>query len=299
MSIRQSKGRMLRDLFERQELIVVPGAYDAFSASLIEQSGFPAVYMSGGCVTHSLIGKPDIGYLSQAEMVMSVRNIAGAVSVPVVADGDNGYGGPLQVMRTIEEYIKAGAAAIQIEDQVTPKRCGFLEGKGLVSKQEAIAKISSAAYARNQLDPDFVIIARTDAIAVNGIDDAIDRANAYFEAGADVIYVEAPNSKDMFRRIGEEVRCKWLMSVYVQGGVTPLLSGMELKEYGFKFVIHPAATIFAVSKTLQEFLYRFKRDGNTSECVDMMLDIDGVNRIVKLDELWALEKDFSILDNGK
>jgi 2-methylisocitrate lyase-like PEP mutase family enzyme len=288
-----SAGKKLREIFKNQKLVVTLGAYDAFSAMLIEQAGFPIVYMSGGCVTHSMIGKPDIGYLSQAEMIRSVRNIVSAINVPLVADGDNGYGGPLQVMRTVEEYIVAGAAAIQMEDQVMPKRCGFMSGKQLVSKEEAVAKIKVASYIRDKLDPNFVIIARTDAVGVYGIEEAISRANAFYEAGADVIYVEAPVSKEMMETITKRVTCKWLMSIYVEGGVTPMLSPAELEELGFKFVIHPAALIFVVAKAMREMLSQFKKDNYNINCKDMMLDFDKVNEIVKLDVIRALEKSFS------
>ena len=289
----ESKGKKLREIFFSTPLIRAPGAYDALSATLIEQAGFPVCYMSGGCVTHSLIGKPDIGYLSQDEMIRAVKNIVSAIDIPLVADGDNGYGGPLQVMRTLEGYIRAGAAAIQMEDQVIPKRCGFMKGKELISKNDAVAKIRAAATVRNKLDPDFVIIARTDAVAVYGIEDAIDRANAYYEAGADVIYIEAPASKEMMAKIKSEVKCKWLMSVYVEGGVTPLLSTEELIELGFKFVIHPPALFFVVAKAMQDMLKIFKADDSPANCKDMMLDFDSANKIVKLDEIRALEKSFS------
>lgn len=289
----ESKGKALRTIFKEQELVVAPGAFDAYSAVLIEQAGFPVAYMSGGCVTHSLLGKPDIGYLSQAEMLMSVRNISGAINIPLVCDGDNGYGGPLQVMRTIEGYIKGGAAAIQMEDQVMPKRCGFMKGKEIISKADAVAKIRAAAHARNQFDPDFVIIARTDAVAVNGIEDAIDRANAYRGAGADVIYVEAPHSREMMDRIGKEVDCNWLMTIHVEGGVTPMFSNSELIELGFKFIIYPASLIFAVSKTMQDMLAKFKQEGTTKSYHSMMLDFSSVNDILNLDQIRALEQSFS------
>ena len=291
----ESKGKMLRKIFEEQEVVIAPGAYDAYSAVLIEQAGFPVVYLSGAGVSHCIAGKPDIGFVTQTEMVTAVNNISSAIRVPLVADGDNGYGGPLQVMRTVEGYIKGGSAAIQIEDQVTPKRCGFFEGKELVSKLEAVAKIKAAAYARNRLDPDFVIIARTDAIAVNGIEDALDRANAFTQAGADVIYVEAPPSKEIMQRIGKEVNCQWLMTIHIEG-ISPLLSRDELKALGFKFIIHPACLMSAVSKTMQTLLKKFRQEDSIKGCLDMIVGSDKSADILKMNEIRVLEKTFSELN---
>jgi len=288
----ESNGKKLRELFQREPLVVAPGAYDAFSATLIENAGFEAVYMSGAALTLSLLGRPDIGYLSQTEMINSVRNIASAISVPLIADGDNGYGGPIQVMRTIEYYIKAGAAAIQMEDQIFPKRCGFMQGKQLVSKEDAIAKIKAACYVREKFDPDFVIIARTDAIAVNGIEDALDRANAYRQAGADVVYIEAPPSREIMERIGKELDCAWRMTIYAEGCHTPLLSNDELTALGFKLVIHPATLPCTVAKAMQEALRRFKLKGTPEDCEDMVLSFDDINALVRLNEIRALEQTF-------
>lgn len=288
----ESKGKQLRELFFRTPLVVAPGAYDGLSATLIEQAGFDAVYMSGAAVTCSQLGKPDIGYLSQTEMIKAAENICSAVSVPVICDGDNGYGGPVQVMRTIERYIKAGAAAIQMEDQIFPKRCGFMQGKILVSKEEAVAKIRAARYARDKFDPDFVIIARTDAIAVNGIEDALDRADAYYEAGADVVYVEAPPSREIMERIGKDVKCPWRMTIYAEGCHTPLLSNEELVQMGFKLIIQPGTLTCAVAKTLQEVLRRFKLKGTPEDCADMVVSFDDIQHIVRLNEIRALEETF-------
>jgi 2-methylisocitrate lyase-like PEP mutase family enzyme len=285
----ESKGKALREIFQEQPVVVAPGAFDAYSAVLIERAGFPVVYMSGAGISHSLLGKPDIGYVSYGEMVTTVNNISSAISVPLVADGDNGYGGPLQVIRTVEGYIKCGAAAIQLEDQVTPKRCGFMRGKELISKADAVAKIKAAAYARDKFDEDFVIVARTDALAVNGIKDALDRANAFVEAGADVIYVEAPPTKEMMQRIGKEVNCKWLMTIHIEG-ISPLLSKEELKELGFKFIIHPACLMSAVNKTMQTLLKKFKEEESIGGCLDMMMDASQNSSALNLEELRKLEE---------
>ena len=189
-----SKAKELRELLKKDQIIMAPGAYDAWSARLIEKAGFPVVYMTGYGVSASVLGRPDIGLISMQEMAEAAKNICSCTRVPVIADADNGYGNTLNVIRTVTEYELAGVAGIQLEDQVMPKRCGHMEGKQVISKEEMVAKIRAAVYARR--DPDTVIIARTDAIAVNGYDDAIDRATAYREAGADVIFIEAMQNQE-------------------------------------------------------------------------------------------------------
>ncbi|HET6873168.1 MAG TPA: isocitrate lyase/PEP mutase family protein, partial [Acidimicrobiales bacterium] len=184
----------LRRLLAGDGPVVAPGAYDALSARLIEDAGFPAVYMTGFGTAASLLGRPDIGLVSSSEMIDHARRIAGCVAVPVIADADTGYGNPINVLRTVREYERAGVAGIHLEDQVMPKRCGHLTGKVLVPVEEMTAKIRAAVAARS--DPDFVLIARTDARAVEGLDAAIRRASSYLEAGADVLFVEAPESED-------------------------------------------------------------------------------------------------------
>ena len=184
-----SRSKVLRNLLADNHILMAPGAYDAWSARLIEAAGFPAVYMTGYGVSASTLGRPDIGLISFQEMLTAARNICACTTVPVIADADNGYGSTLNVVRTVREYENAGVSGIQLEDQVMPKRCGHMEGKQVIPKEEMVAKLRAAAYARQ--DPDTVLIARTDAVAVNGYEDAIDRAIAYRDAGADVIFGEA------------------------------------------------------------------------------------------------------------
>ena len=203
--MKNSKNAQLRALLQQPGILRAVGAGDPWDAKLIEQAGFSAVYMSGAFVSHITLGRPDIGLATQSEMVNAARKIAAAVSVPVIADGDNGFGGVLNVMRTVMEYEQAGVSAIQLEDQVFPKRCGHMEGKALITREEMEAKIRAAAKARQ--DSDFVIIARTDARAVNGFEDAIARAKAYADAGADVIFFEAPQSEDEMRQLNKLIGC--------------------------------------------------------------------------------------------
>jgi 2,3-dimethylmalate lyase len=191
----------LRELLAGGEPVLAPGAYDALSARLVEQAGFEAVYMTGFGASASLLGRPDIGLLSFGEMVHSARRLAQAVEVPVIADADDGYGNPINVIRTVKEYEAAGVSAIHIEDQVSPKKCGHLEGKQVIEASEMVEKVRAAAEARSS--EDFVIIGRTDARAVEGLDGALERARRYREAGADVLFVEAPQSEEEVTAVAE------------------------------------------------------------------------------------------------
>lgn len=223
-----NNARKLRQLLSGTDLIIAPGVYDAFSARIVAETGFPAVYMSGACVAHSMLGKPDIGLTTLTEMATAAKNIVlAAGETPVIADADNGYGGLLNVMRTVNEYECAGVACIQLEDQVFPKRCGHMEGKEVIPKDEMIAKIKAAIAARN--NPDTVIMARTDARAGTGFDDALDRAKAYAQAGADVIFFEAPESVDEMRLINRAIDIPLLVNM-VEMGKTSLMSKQELED---------------------------------------------------------------------
>src|SRR5690349_22261871 len=194
----------LRDLLSGPAPLVAPGAYDALSARLIEQAGFPAVYMTGFGTTASLLGRPDVGLLSGSEMADNARRIVAAVDVPVIADADTGYGNAINVVRTVQLYEQAGVAGIQLEDQVMPKKCGHMSGKLLIGADEMAGKLRAAVEARR--DPDLLIIARTDAVAVTGVDDAIARARTFADAGADLLFVEAPTSEEDIARVAEELR---------------------------------------------------------------------------------------------
>ena len=222
--------RQLRELLASRETVVAPGAYDALSARLIEEAGFLAVYMTGFGTSASLLGRPDIGLLSGSEMIDNARRIAGCVAVPVIADADTGYGNPINVIRTVRDYERAGVAGVHLEDQVMPKRCGHLSGKVLVPASDMAAKIGAAVAART--DPDFVVIARTDARAVEGLDGALRRAAGYLEAGADVLFVEAPESEEEVAVIAREFAGVPLLFNWAEGGRTPPVSLARLNELG-------------------------------------------------------------------
>src|SRR6185312_12717200 len=225
----------LRELLASPAPVVAPGAYDALSARLIEQAGFHVVYMTGFGTTASLIGRPDVGLLTGSEMVDNARRIAAAVDVPVIADADTGYGNTINVLRTVQLYEQAGVAGIHLEDQVMPKKCGHMTGKVVIPAAEMVGKVRAAVEARQ--DPDFLIIARTDAAAVHGLNEAIDRGRAYAEAGADALFVEAPTSEEDIARVAAELRgVAPLVFNWAEGGRTPLLPVERIAELGFSLV---------------------------------------------------------------
>jgi 2-methylisocitrate lyase-like PEP mutase family enzyme len=230
--------RALRAAIATDDIVVAPGVFDGISASLVRRLGFGAAYMTGAGVAASGFGLPDIGLVTQTEMVDRVRMLVGVLGdVPVIADADTGYGAPLNVIRTVRDYEAAGAAAIQLEDQAFPKKCGHLPDKELIETQEFIFKLTAALDART--DPDLVVIARTDGRGPLGIDAAIERANAYATAGADVIFVEAPQGVDEIERIPKEVSAPLLVNVVI-GGLTPIESTARLRDLGYAIAIHPS-----------------------------------------------------------
>lgn len=283
------KNQKLRRLLAASELIVAPGAYDAWSARLVEFSGFPVIYMTGYGVSASTLGQPDIGLITMSEMIAQVRNISACTSIPLIADGDTGYGGILNVVRTVAEYETAGASAIQLEDQLFPKRCGHMEGKQLIPQAEMISKIKAAVHARK--DPDFVIIARTDARAVEGFPSALSRAQAYADAGADVIFFEAPQSVDEMRDVAKTI-AKPLLANMVEKGKTPLLTGKELTALGFKIAIYPVSALYAATKNVLALLASLKEQDTTAGFADGMVSFPQFNELVGVDKARALESSF-------
>jgi 2-methylisocitrate lyase-like PEP mutase family enzyme len=241
----------LRELLRSGQSLVVPGCYNALSARILTEVGFPAVYMTGYGTSLSLLGMPDAGLATMTEMHLNARYIAAAVSVPVIADADNGYGNAINVIRTVREYVGTGVAGIHIEDQAIPKRCGHVAGRQVIPIEEAAGKYRAAAQARDEADPDFVLIARTDARGAHGgsLDEAIRRANAYLEAGADMAFVEGPTSVDEVRRICREVKGPIF---YNQTGVSPRLSQAQMQELGIAIAILPGAALRATVKAVYD-----------------------------------------------
>ncbi len=250
----------MRALIARRGYTVVPGAYDTLTARLVEQAGFAAVYLTGGGYSRAN-GYPDLGLLTLSENVRFIGLTVEAVGIPVIADADTGYGNAINVIRTVREYEKAGVAAFHIEDQVSPKKCGHYEGKEVISSAEMVGKIRAAVDTRQ--DPDLVIIARSDARAVEGLEAAIDRVNAYLEAGADVGFVEAPQNVEELRVVGRRVKGPALANVF-EGGKTPMLPASELEAMGFRLGIYPSQTHRAAIRAAQRVLAALKEDGDTS-----------------------------------
>jgi 2-methylisocitrate lyase-like PEP mutase family enzyme len=245
-----NKTKSLKALLATPGLIIAPGAYDAITARLIAQAGFPAVYMTGAGVAASR-GYPDYGLVTMSEMADSASIMARSVSIPVIADGDTGYGNELNITRTIREYEQRGVAAIQLEDQVAPKRCGHLDSKEIVSRQEFVSKILAAVRART--NPEFAIIARTDARAVSGLDEAIDRANAALDVGADIVFVEAPQTMSEIEVIPKRVAGPCLLNV-VPGGKTPMRNLLDVAELGYRLAILPGALLFNIVASSEAIL---------------------------------------------
>ncbi|MBU2055453.1 MAG: isocitrate lyase/phosphoenolpyruvate mutase family protein [Proteobacteria bacterium] len=279
----------LREMLNQPGIIRAPGAFDAWSAKLVQMSGFPAVYMTGYGASASVLGAPDIGLMSMTEMATHAKNMVSAVQIPLIADGDTGYGGVLNVIRTVREYERGGVAAIQIEDQVLPKRCGHMEGKELVSKKEMVSKVKAAVYAKRS--EDFIIIARTDARAVNGFDDAMERALAYREAEADIIFFEAPQSVEEMKKVATSIKAPLLANM-VEAGKTPFLTSAELEKLGYKLVIYPSSTLYAATKSMMNVLQCLKETDSTQEYLDKMVGFKDFYNLVGVEETRSLEKSF-------
>jgi carboxyvinyl-carboxyphosphonate phosphorylmutase len=283
----------LRELLARPEALVIPGAYDALSARLIVQAGFPAVYMTGFGTSASVLGQPDVGLLTMSEMVSRAAALASVTGdVPLIADADTGYGNPINVRRTIREYERAGVAGLHIEDQVWPKKCGHMEGKQIIPMEEMVQKVRAAVDARQ--NPDFVIIARTDANAVTGFEDALRRGQAYREAGADVIFIEAPRSMEELRAIGQAFRGVPLLFNWAESGKTPMLPLSEIQALGFNLVIFPVSLLFAATHAMLELLEILKSGETTAAYRDHMVTFSQFTTLLGLPDIQALERRYGV-----
>jgi 2-methylisocitrate lyase-like PEP mutase family enzyme len=265
--------------------VLAPGAYDALSALLIAQAGFEAVYVSGASIAYTMLGRPDIGLVSATQVADVVARMRDRVEIPLIVDADTGFGNALNVQHTVRLFERAGANALQLEDQTAPKRCGHLAGKDLISAGEMAGKIRAAVDARASAET--LIIARTDAIAVEGFDRAMERASLYREAGADVLFIEAPQSSEQLERIGRGIGGAPMLANMVEGGRTPLRTLSELEAMGFRLVITPGAIVRAVAHMAQEFLTVLREDGATARFRERMLDFQQINSVLGLPELMA------------
>ncbi|HEX3976656.1 MAG TPA: oxaloacetate decarboxylase [Solirubrobacteraceae bacterium] len=287
-----SGGRsQLPELIAAGDMVLAPGCYDPLGARLIEEAGFPAVYMTGFGTAAGRLGRPDVGLLTLSEMVDNARRIAQAVSVPVIADADTGYGNPLNVIRTVHEYEAAGVAAIHLEDQAMPKKCGHMDDKELIEAGEMVAKVAAAVAARER--PDFLIIARTDARAVEGLDGALERARRYREAGADILFVEAPESTDEIKAVAERFADVPLLFNYTEGGKTPPVTHAFLRDLGFRLVIFPLSMLLAATAAMRSVLAEIKASGTPIDLLPTMLGFDAFLDFIGVGEIRELEQRFA------
>jgi len=286
----------LRNLLTADTLAMAPGAPDALTARLIESAGFPAVYMTGFGATASLTGCPDVGILTQTEMTTHARNMVRAVKVPVIADADTGYGGPANIERTVREYLQAGVAAIHIEDQATPKRCGHMAGIKLVSVGEMTGRLKGAIEARG--DSDLLIIGRTDALAATGRDEAIRRALRYREAGVDLVFVDAMKTIADAEAVAREVPGPLMISI-VEGHETTRLLPQDLKSLGYAIALYPLSALFAATRAMSEVLQSLQGNGTTLAEAGRMATYAEFSELVRLDHFRSLDDRFGVADSAK
>ena len=281
----------IKDQLSSDGIVVTPGVFDALGAVLVEQAGFHAAYLSGASIAYTRFGRPDIGLVSMSEVADTLSAITERSGLRIVVDADTGFGNALNVMRTVRLFETAGAAAIQLEDQTQPKRCGHLAGKTLVPTAEMVGKIKAALDARRSTET--LIIARTDGIAVEGFDAALERAERYIEAGADIMFVEAPQSEDQMHAIIKQFGGRIpLLANMVEGGKTPQKSASELGTFGYSLVIFPGGMVRALAHTAQAYLASLKEHGSTLPFRDNMLDFDGLNELIGTNEMLTLGAEY-------
>ncbi len=289
-SVVQSKGSKLKSVFQKRDATIIPGTANALFANVIEQLGFECAYVTGAGIANMYLGAPDIGLVSLGEVTDQVRAIAQSVDIPLLIDGDTGFGNAVNTYRTVRMFEGAGAAGIQLEDQDFPKKCGHFTGKTIIPLHEMLQKIHAAVDSR--IDPDFQIIARTDAIAIDGLNAAIDRANAFIEAGADVIFVEAPTSREDLGRIAREIPAPQIVNI-VHGGRTPPLPRAELAEMGFAGVLYANAALQSALFAVEETLTSLKETGSLDAMKHRLASFEARQLAVRKDKFDAMEKRYS------
>jgi 2-methylisocitrate lyase-like PEP mutase family enzyme len=285
--------QLLKQLFKRDRLLVAPGCFDGLSARLVEEAGFEAAYLSGGAVARSM-GMPDIGLVTMSEVIDRAAQVVAAVKIPIIADADTGYGNAVNLVRSVREFERTGVAAIHIEDQITPKRCGHLDGKEVIPLAEMEKKLQAALASRS--DPDFSIIARTDARGVHGFDDAIRRGRAFAELGVDAVFVEAPQSEAELEEIPRALQNVPLLVNVFKGGKTPMLPIERLQQMGYRIAIYPSETQRAAIHAMRQALGLLKREGTTEKMDDALTTFKERDKVVGLDEWQQLEKQYMALN---
>jgi len=277
----------LRTLFCGPEIVVAPGCYDALSAHLIASAGFAAAYLSGAAIAYTRYARPDIGLIGMSEVADTVSAIRERMEIPLIVDADTGFGNALNVARTVKQFERAGASVIQLEDQVTPKRCGHLDGKALVPTAEMAGKLKAALDSRRAA----LVMARTDAIAVEGFEAAMERAERYLEAGADVLFIEAPRSEQEMKAVTQRFAARVpLLANMVEGGKTPVLDAASLEALGYRLAIFPGGLARCLAFAAQEYFAALRRDGTTAAMRSRMLDFQGLNRVIGTPQMLELGK---------
>jgi len=282
----------LRTLIEQPGIKAAPAVYDCLGAMVAEQAGFEFLFTSGFGLSASLLGKPDMGYLTASEMIGAACRIANSVSIPVIADMDTGYGNPLNVIRMVQEIAPSKVAGIILEDQEWPKKCGHFEGKRVIPVEEQVEKIKAAVYARG--DSNLVIVGRTDTRAIEGLQGAIARGEHYLEAGADVLFIEAPQSRDELKEIARHFTGVPLFANIIEGGKTPNLSVQELEEMGYKLAAFALSGLFSVTQALKDCFGRLKQDGST-ENINQNLSFEQFKKVINIEKHIELERKFGLL----
>jgi carboxyvinyl-carboxyphosphonate phosphorylmutase len=284
------KKKLLREkISQRNEIIVLPGVFDALSAKVAENAGFEAMFQTGYGSAASLLGMPDFGFLNAGENIENARRIIRSVSLPVIIDVDTGYGNPLTVWKIVNDLVAYGAAGIFLEDQIWPKRCGHMRGKDVIGVDEYIQKLRAAVTASE--NKNFVIVARTDARAPLGFDEAIERGRLYRKEGADVVFVEAPQSEDELREIPKKIDAPLLANM-IENGVTPTFSADELKSMGYSMVVFPLSGLYGAAYAMKKIFSQLKRTGSTKDSKHMMLDFNEFNDLVELPRFLQMEKKY-------
>jgi 2-methylisocitrate lyase-like PEP mutase family enzyme len=280
------QAQLIRRALAEHGQLIMPGVYDALSAKIAARAGFEVIFITGYSVSATLLGEPDFGLLTQTEVVGAAQRICSVVDKPVIVDADTGYGNAINVIRTVHDLIRAGAGGMFLEDQVWPKRCGHMKGKQVIPLDEQLKKLTAAVEARG--DNDFFIVARTDSRQALGLNEAITRGVAFKSAGADAVFIEAPESKEEMKEIARRVPGP-LVANMLERGVTPLMGPKELKDLGFDLVVWPLAPLYAVAKSLTDVYTTLRRNGSTLEMLDRLMPFNEFNGIVGLDEKYALD----------
>ena len=283
------KAKLVRRHITEKGQLVMPGVFDALSAKIASRAGFEVIFITGYSLSATLLGEPDFGLLTQTEVVNAAQRICSVVDTPVIVDADTGYGNAINVIRTVQDLIRAGAAGMFLEDQVWPKRCGHMKGKQVIPVDEQLKKLRAAIEARS--NHDFYIVARTDSRQALGLTEAITRGIAFKQAGADAVFVEAPESKEEMKEIARQVPGP-LVANMLERGVTPLMGPQELHELGFDLIVWPLAPLYSIAKSLTEVYSTLRSDGSTTKILDRLMPFDEFNEIVGLKEKYSLDEKY-------